>query len=417
MDLETQLAALLKAMQAIVDGAKAAERELTADEVTELEEQGEKAKQLKARIERAAKGEEIMASIAGLGAQPAEEPGAGGQTARAKSLGEHVALQIGGKLKGKRGQRVSEQAPEFKAATDVHVTGGATGNLGAALTTVDTNLVTGVRRQLTIEDLLGSETISGSALTYFVEGALEGAPTTVGENGQKPQIHFANPTPVTEALAKVAAFIKESDEIVEDLPWLVSSINGRLLYQVSLFIEDQLLNGNGTGTNLTGLLNRSGVQTETAADRTDNADALFRAITKVQTGSGFSADGIVVNPADYQKLRLSKDNNGQYYGGGFFAGQYGNGTIQEQPPLWGLRTVVTPAIAAGTALVGSFAQGASVISKGGVTVETTNSHDDDFTNNRITIRGERRLALAARRPAAFVKVTLSDSEPEAPAAG
>lgn len=413
MNLKEQLAALLKAMQAIIDGAKALDRDLTDEEIASLEAKNAEAAELKAKIERAEKGAAAIAAVKALGSSDDEEPadlGAGGE-ARAKSLGDHVAKSVGSKLKGRRGTRIEEQATEFKAASDTHVTGGASGGLAAALTTVDTNLVTGVRRRLTIEDLLGSETISGAAITYFVEGALEGSVATVAENGQKPQIHFANPTPVTEALSKVAAFIKESDEIVEDLPWLVSSINGRLVYQLGLFIEDQLLNGNGTGTNLTGLLNRSGIQTETAADNTDNADALFRAISKVSLNSGFEADGIVINPADYQALRLSKDNNGQYFGGGFFAGQYGNGGIQEQPPLWGLRTVVTPAIAAGTALVGAFAQSASVIAKGGITVETTNSHDDDFTNNRLTIRGERRLALATRRPAGLVKVTLSNTPP------
>lgn len=404
MNLKEKLAALQKSLLDIKAAAEG--REFTDAEMVDIEAKSAEAVELKATIERQQKGDALIAAIGGtVVVEDVQE------TVQAKSLGEHAANTLGSKLKGRRGERIAESSTEFKAATDTHVTGGAAGSLGAALTTVDTRLVEGVRRRLTIEDLLGSETISGSALTYFVEGALEGAPTTVGENGQKPQIHFANPTPVTEALTKVAAFIKESDEIVEDLPWLVSSINGRLTYQLGIFIEDQLLNGNGTGTNVRGLLNRVGIQTETAADNTDNADALFRAMTKVSTGSGFEADGIVINPVDYQALRLSKDANGQYFGGGFFSGQYGNGVIQEQPPLWGLRTVVTPAIAAGTVLVGAFAQSSSAISKSGIAVEATNSHDDDFTNNRITIRAERRLTLAVRRPAGLVKVTLSSTPP------
>ena len=410
MNLKEQLAALLKAMQAIIDGAKASERELTEEEIKNLEAKNAEATELKGKIERQEKGAAIAASIDGLGVQPDEEPG--GAPVQAKSLGAFVKNDLGPKLKGVRGTRFQAQT-EYKAATDVQVTGGAAGVLGPALTQVDTNIVTGNRRRLTVEDLLGTETISGAAITYFVEGALEGAPTTVAENGKKPQLHFADPTPVTEALAKVAAYIKESDEIVDDLPWLASAIDGRLLYQLSLFIEDQLLNGNGTGTNIRGLLNRSGIQTETAANRTDNADALFRAISKTALNSGLEADGIVINPADYQALRLSKDNNGQYFGGGFFTGQYGNGTIVEQPPLWGLRTVVTPAIEAGTALVGAFAQAASVISKSGITVEAVNTNEDDFVNNRITVRAERRLLLANRRPSGFTKVTLSSAEPAA----
>jgi len=326
----------------------------------------------------------------------------------AKSLGDFFAKSAGDALAGQRGKRIAVEAPEYKAASDVQVTGTVFGN---ALTSIDTNILTGVRRRLTIEDLLGSETISGTALTYFVENALvEGGFALVGENGQKPQLHFGDPTAVTEALSKIAGFIKESDELVEDLPFLKTAIDGRLLFQLNLFIEDQLLNGSGSAGNLRGLLNRVGIQTEvrgsTAAG--DNAqDTIFRAITKTETGSGLTADGIVINPNDYQGLRLSKDANGQYFGGGFFSGQYGNGGIMEQPPLWGLRTVVTPAIAAGTVLVGAFGQAGSVVSKGGIRVDATNTEGNDFTNNRLTIRAERRMALAVRRPAAFVKTTIT----------
>ena len=144
-----------------------------------------------------------------------------------------------------------------------------------------------------------------------------------------------------------------------------------------------------------------------AASGESVADVLFRATTAIETASGFPADGIVINPSDYQSLRLAKDANNQYFGGGFFTGQYGNGGILEKPPVWGLRTVVTPAVAAGTALVANFSQAATLYRKGGVRVESTNSHSDDFTNNLVTTRAEARLALAVRRPLAFAKVTLT----------
>lgn len=115
---------------------------------------------------------------------------------------------------------------------------------------------------------------------------------------------------------------------------------------------------------------------------------------------------MVINPADYQAIRLSKDANGQYFGGGFFAGQYGNGGILQNPPLWGLRTVVTEAMTKGTVLVGAFKAGGTIYRKGGLTVESTNSHENDFTNDKITFRVKERLALQVKYPKAFVKVSL-----------
>jgi HK97 family phage major capsid protein len=402
MNLKEQLAAARKDASEFIAKLKADGHEVTDDELAEARTKSALVTDLTARVERqdALKG---FDSLAGVDESPTGEKAAA-------SLGAHFVKSVGDQLHVGRGSKFTAQAPEYKAAGDVQTT---PASLLPALTTVDTNIVTAVRRRLTVADLLGTETISCTSLTYFVEGVLEGDFEGVAEGGKKPQLHFADPTPVTEALKKIAGYIVESDELRDDLPFLASAIDGRLLYQLGLYEENQLLAGNGTGQNLRGLLNRAGVQTEASASSADNADALFRAITKTVDNSGFDADGIVINPTDYQTLRLRKDNNGQYFGGGFFSGEYGVGGITVQPPIWGLRTVVTPAISQGTALVGAFAQGASVIRKGGVTVESTNSNEDDFVNNRMTIRAEERIMLAARRPSSFVKVTLSSTAPAA----
>jgi HK97 family phage major capsid protein len=114
----------------------------------------------------------------------------------------------------------------------------------------------------------------------------------------------------------------------------------------------------------------------------------------------------VINPADYETLRLKKDANDQYMGGGFFSGAYGGEPgIAWNLPIWGLRTIVTPAVAAGSPIVGAFNVGATVYRKGGVRVEATNSNQDDFVNNLVSIRAEERIAFAVRRPSAFVVIS------------
>jgi HK97 family phage major capsid protein len=403
-----QRAAALKAAQDIATAAKAEKREdLNADEVQKIKGHLEEVDALDLKI-RAAK--ESAATLNRLGLiEPGKQAPASDDDKPAKSLGEHFIKHVGERLKEIRGVKgASASAPEFKAATDTQATGGPTGVFGPVLTQIDPTIVQAFRPRLVIADLLGSGTMSGQAITYFVEGAIEGAFTTVAEGAAKPQLHVANPTTVTDSLRKIAGFIKLTDEMTEDLAYVVSEINTRLLYELGRFEEAQLLSGDGTGTNLLGVLNRAGIQTEAAADVADNPDALFRAMTKVSTVTGLDADGIAINPTDYQAMRLSRDGNGQYYGGGYFQGEYGNGSILSQPPLWGMRTVVTPAVAVGTAVVAAWSQAATVYRKGGVRVESTNSHANDFTSNLVTVRAEERLALAVRVPAAFVKVTLGE---------
>lgn len=368
----------------------------------------EDAKRIKGEIEAVQEQIALAEEKAGvLDAMKSSQPvGGKAATVGAKSLGEHFAKEAEGNIA--KGHRFSFAASEFIKAAVVMTTPSP---IAPALTDVDTKLVEGYRRPLMIADLFGTETISGNAITYFVENSsVEGAFAAVAENGTKPQISFGDPTAVTESLKKIAAYYKESDEIIEDAAWLVSSINNRALYLHDLAEETQLLSGDGTGQNIKGILNRSGIGSKTYANGgTVTADVIFEAMMAVQNNSGFAADAIVINPTDYQRLRLAKDSNNQYYGGGYFYGAYGDGPVAEQPNLWGLRTVITPAITAGTVLVGAFKAGGSVIRKGGTTVEMVNTNEADFINNRVTIRVENRLALAVRYPAAFVAITENPS--------
>lgn len=405
MNLKAQRAAALAKAQGIISNATG--RDFTADELQELTAAKSEITDLDAKIKAAADGQALRDAIGGMAPDEKGPAGAGADTP-AKSLGEHFVKHVGqrlGQIKGVSGASVS--APEFKAAGDTIVTGGHTdAQTGILLTQVDRTIVQGFRRPM-ITDLLGTGSISSQAITYFIEGALEGSFATVAEGAAKPQLSATRPTQKTDALSKIAGFIKLSDEMIEDFDFLVSEINTRLLYELALFEETQLIRGNGTGTNLLGVLERSGLQTEVSADEDDNLDAIYRAITKVQLATGLTADGLVIHPADYQKLRLKRDGNDQYLAGGPFQGQYGNGEMQWQPPVWGLRTVVTPAATQGAPFLGALKQATTVYRKGGVRVESTNSHASDFTNNLVTVRAEERLALAVRRPAAIVKVTLA----------
>ena len=238
-------------------------------------------------------------------------------------------------------------------------------------------------------------------------GALEGGTDFKGETGAMSQLHVGDPSWRTDALGEVAGFFKLTEDMAEDLDYVVSEIDSTALYDLASKSEAAILSGDGTGVNLLGIRNREHVQThDQGVDSV--ADALFKAIRRVQTGSGFSADGVLINPLDYEALRLNGRGNGQYFGGGYFSGQYGQGGIVEVPPLWGLRTVVSLAAPQGEPLVGAYRAAAKVFDD--VRMKSTNSHNDDFTNDRITVRVKRRLGLQVKYPSAFVKVRLTPAE-------
>ena len=284
----------------------------------------------------------------------------------------------------------------FKAATDAHTS--------QTIQVIDQNVIDIVSaRELAIRQLFGAESISGNSIKYFILGAKEavsgGAPAATAEGSAKPQFHIPVSSD-TATLSKIAGWYYETDELIEDNAFLRSSIDNRGLFELDIAVESYLLST---------LLATSGIGAATYTHGgTVSADNIFAAMMTVKGASNYNADAIIINPADYQRLRLAKDQVNQYYGGGYFYGPYGNGAGNaQQPGLWGLNTVITSSITAGTVLVGAFKQGASVITKegDGQRVEVVTGDHDDRVANRVTVIVEERLALATRVPSAFVKIT------------
>lgn len=325
----------------------------------------------------------------------------------AKSLGEHFVKSAGDSLKQQGSRRLEISAPEFKAAGDPAKTTPLVDGFG---TMYQRSIVNQRREKLVAADLMGSANVDLPTIKYLVEKAnriAEGAPASVAEGAQKPYVRFADLDIVTESLSKIAALTKLSDEMIADFGFVADWINNQLIYELSVVEEKQLISGDGTGSNVRGILNRSGIQTVTSAKKANWFDDLYSAISKVAQATPLTADGIIMNTADYEVLRLAKDGNGQYVAGGPFQGQYGVGGILVDPPVWGYRTVVTNNIPKGTALVGAFRQGSTILRKGGLRVDSSNTNADDFEKNLVTLRAEERIGLMVPLPSAFVKVTLT----------
>lgn len=403
MNLKEQIAAL----KAQLAGLKSRIENDDADAIKEGETLQAQIAEKQAQLEREEKKASLLKMI---GKKEAENET--GENKPARSLGEHFVKH----MPKTHEKRFSIAAPEFvKAATDPLAVGTvASPQVPRALVTdIDRNIVPEVIAATYLRQLFGSETISGNALTYYTEGALEhadGKPygfDVTAEGAAKPQVSFADPAEHTVSLSKIAAFIKETNEYIDDAPFLASAINGRLLNYLGLREEAFLLSE---------LSSTSGILTDTTswanadmADAEAIADLIFAKMMAVQEQSGFAADAIIMNPAVWQTLRLGKLTNGQYIGGGYFADGQGK-------QLWGVPVYLSSFVAApvsgsatGDIYVGAFKACGSVVGKGGVSVEATNSDQDDFIKNKMTIRAEERLALAVRRPAGFCKITKAAS--------
>lgn len=257
-----------------------------------------------------------------------------------------------------------------------------------------------------VRDLFPTRTTTAAVIEYFRMTGFTNAASTVAERsgsafGAKPQSSF---TFVGEQapVRTIAHWEAAHRNVLADEPQLRSIIDNELMYGLRLQEDEQILNGDGTGENLEGVLQTSGIQTYTWSDGATTpvpdtkADAIRRAATLAFL-SYYEPTGVVLHPNDWEDIELTKDSNGQYLVAVSVA-------MGGEPRIWRIPVVETPAIAEGTALVGAFGTGAQLYDREQASIRVSEQHSDFFVRNAIVVLAEQRLALAVKRPEAFVSV-------------
>lgn len=259
-------------------------------------------------------------------------------------------------------------------------------------------IMPGAFRPLTIEGLFPSLPISTNAFEYVQENEaknVNGA-AFVAEGAQKPfgSTDFEAKTGTVKTIAHLARISKQ---LMADAPALVAYINQRLVYGVDLVVEDQLVTGDGTGQNLSGILH-DGNYTVHGATKANlgKAPTLFDLIlfakAKVEDAF-FRPNVILLNPIDWTSMLMEKNASGDYY--------LGHPASVAPKYLWGLPVWTTPAITQGKFLVGDFNAAATLWTRQGMTVEMFEQDVDNVQKNLVTIRAERRLGFGVERAAAL----------------
>jgi HK97 family phage major capsid protein len=192
----------------------------------------------------------------------------------------------------------------------------------------------------------------------------------------------------------IAHLFKASRQILDDAPALRSYIDARARYGLRLEEEDELLNGDGTGAHIKGLIpSATAFNAAFVATLKQRMDTIRLAILQVFL-SNFPASGIVLNPTDWAAVQLTKDSTGRYI--------IGNPQDGNAPRLWNLPVVESLSMPATEFLVGAFDLGAQIFDRMEIEVLLSTENSTDFEKNMITLRAEERLAMAVYRPLAFV---------------
>lgn len=279
----------------------------------------------------------------------------------------------------------------------------ANGSAGDLVVPQRAPLVDAVERRMTIRDLLMPGNTNSGSIQYPKETGFTNSAATHTETAgtTKPQSEIKFDI-VTANVTTIAHWVQATRQILDDAPMLRSYIDGRLRYGLRYAEELQLLNGDGTGTNLNGVYTQAtalGANPGVVASP-QRFDVIRFAILQAALAE-LPPSGVVLHPTDWALMELTKDADGRYI--------IGNPAGEAQPRLWGLPVVATQAMTVDKFLVGAFSTAAQIFDRQDARVEVSTEDSDNFRKNLVTILAEERLALAVYRPEAFIKGDFSDA--------
>ena len=247
---------------------------------------------------------------------------------------------------------------------------------------------------MTVRDLITPGNMDGNALEYVKETGFTNNAGMVAEGAKKPESSLKFDLVSTTAKV-IAHYMKASRQILSDASQLASLIDGRLRYGLAFKEEQQLLNGDGTGQNLLGIIPQAtafAAPFDPAGTET-NIDNIRLAFLQAELAE-FPSTGVVMNPIDWARIELLKDTTGRYI--------IGNPQGIIGASLWNRPVVTTQAITVDKFLAGAFKLGAQLFDRWQARVEVATENEDDFVKNLVTVLAEERLALAVYRPEAFI---------------
>lgn len=429
-ELLERAAASAKAAREIAEKADNEKREMTEDERSEFTRKFNEAVEIKKQADTKKGDEDVIA--------------------QAKAMAEEIGLtlptdaEVEGVIAGDLGKAPVGRVPlekqvvesaQFKAlmkgfnghipdrsrvqsdpiAVKSLFTGASSTSAGAFVTAEDSGILEVLgRRALTLRDLVsvrrtGSDTIEFVRQTSHTNNAAEtpeatttaeiGGEVTTALAGLKPEGAWAYER-VSTSVKTIAEWVPATKRALADVAQLEGLIRDELVADLKEREDNQILNGNGSGENLEGILETDNIQTQ--AFTMDIFATTRKAITKVRKIGRVNPNGFLMNPEDVEKIDLARENgsSGAYFGNGPFA--LGPRT------LWGIPVVESEIVPEATAVLGDFKK-AVLWDREQATVTISDSHADFFTRNLVAVLAEERVAFGVTRPKAFVEIATAGS--------
>lgn len=357
---------------------------------------------LKNSVENTEKLDEVKSAIANLEGQIEAMKEKKVSTKRFSSLGSAIfdafknAKETIEKIARKE---LTNTTLEVKAADTMTITGNYSGGQ-VALSDLEQGITRIVRRRPFMRQISNTAGTTSKYVVYVEQkNADPGVAGMVAEGTAKPQTDF-DLVEVSKEVKKIATYIKVSKEMLADLSFMQGEINSELMELVELKLDEQILLGDGLGSNLEGIdANATAWAAGSFAasiPSANNSDVLRVAIAQIAQAN-FEANGIILNPADAAALQLTKSSTGEYTYPVYEP--QADGTIR----IKGVPVIENNLVPAGDFYVGDWTKSNLRIREDmNIQVGYVN---DDFTKNLVTILAEMRAVhyVKSNHYGAFVK--------------
>ena len=254
-------------------------------------------------------------------------------------------------------------------------------------------------RPVHVRQLLATGSTQSDVVRYVKESGYSNGAAATAEGVTLGQSDF-DMTAADANVRKIGTYFRISEEMLADTPQLTSYLSARAPEKL-LEVEDaQILTGDGTGANLSGIITDAADFDVSASgafyqsvESANEFDVIVAALNQLAL-LNYNADCIMLNPTDFNKILLLKDSTNKY-----LKDQVYNGL---QPSFSGVKVIQNTAIAAGTFLIGNFGVGTQLWVRQGVNVEFFREDGTNVRDGFVTVRVSERVALTNYLPNAFV---------------
>lgn len=262
-------------------------------------------------------------------------------------------------------------------------------------------------RPVHIRQLIPQGSTSSDVIRFVKESGYSNGAATAAEGSTLAQSDF-DMTASDSNVRKIGTYFRISEEMLADTPQLTSYISARAPEKLLNVEDTQILSGNGTAPNLSGIITdaadfdvSSGGAFYQSVESANEFDVLVASLNQLAL-SNYQASYILLHPTDFHKILLLKDSQNNYLKDQVYSGL--------QPNFMGVPVIINNAISAGSFLCGNFNVGSQLWIRDNVNVEFFREDGTNVRDGFVTVRVSERIALTNYLPNAFVNGSFSTAK-------